>query len=151
MAAALKMPLYVVAIATVFAIQSAQAATVVETLRDFGLLGGSWATQCNVAASIENNHRTYSAMSGDLVQEYNDLGPDYEPNIATITVAVRLAPNQLQATSTLQNGLVRTLIIVVQGKSIRTMSNIRADGSVLVKDGIVQSSGKATPSLVRCD
>ena len=137
------------AAATVVSLCSAQAATVSETLRDFGLLG-SWATQCNAAATIDNNHRTYSVVSEDIVQEYNDLGPDYEPNIATITAAGRVAPNQLQINSTLQSGAVRTLLIVMRGNTIRTMSNVRSDGAVLVKDGIVQSNGNATPALTRC-
>ena len=151
MTAMLKISLGVIAAASVFSVQSASAAaTVSETLRDFGLLG-SWASQCDAPADIKNDRKTYSVISVDVVQEANDLGPQYEPNVSSITAAERLAPDRLQYTSTLQNGVTRTLIILMRGNTIRTMSNIRSDGTALVKDGNILSNGNATPALTRCN
>ena len=129
----------------------AAAATSVEAaLRGFGL-PGHWARQCDAPASPDNNHVAFERAATGEMQEVFTFGPGIEPNVYTIISAVGVdnEPDQVRLGLVLR-GVQNDVILRVHDDTIRTLSSIRGDGTVLVKDGVITANDDETHVLPRC-
>lgn len=130
----------------------ATAGTVQDTIEKFGLLG-RWAPDCSLPASSGNAHGTFSLVPPDEAQESFDFGPDRGQNTYRIIYAepVEAKPNAIRLDVVFNETRHLILEIVSTESRIRTMSNIQTNGTVVVRDGVVLSSGRQTDLLSRCN
>jgi hypothetical protein len=128
----------------------AAAATIRETLDQFGFFG-RWAVDCDQAASLDNNVRSaYVAATGDAIFTER-LSPNSEPNVYVILSARRVGDDTIVLRIKLNGMSDQDLTMRKSGGRIRTFTNRDPhSGTLLVKNGIVGSIGRETPWLTRC-
>ena len=145
----LRMPVVLTAVALLV---TPAGASTREVLNEFGFFG-EWAADCSRPVAMDNPYRNaYLDERGEPVFS-ETLGPDLPANTYAIVDArpAKSGKAGLQLSVRLNNDVTQSLLMVRNGDQIRTMMNRRlSDGALLVKDGIVVSIGKATPSLARC-
>jgi hypothetical protein len=122
------------------------------TLAKYGLTG-NWASDCSKPAAPGNNHRRYRKSEGRL-QQVNSLGKDYAENVYTILEATPLTRDRLRIKAVFHGSRGdegNTMEWVVDGKRMRTYSNVSDKSGPLVTDGVILSNKRETPWLTRCD
>jgi hypothetical protein len=144
----------VLAFATAMPSATAKAASVDELFQQFGLFG-TWAADCEEAASPANPHVNITTPSAGLVLESHDIGSLYAINRYSMVSAERISTEQLSVTVIFQPGTEtgerQKLVFRVRARTRRTMFNQPDGGEVRVKDGVVLSQGVKTPVLRKCD
>ena len=128
----------------------ASAETIRETLESFGFFG-TWATRCDEPASPGNNVRIAAvSVAGDPVFT-ESLGENSEENVYVILGAQRLGDDAIALRIKLNGTNEQELVMRRAWGRIRTFSNRDGRGGrAIVANGIVKSSGRATPWLTRC-
>jgi len=133
---------------------AAQAASTEELFHEFGLFG-TWAAQCQQAASPVNPHVSITMPSAGLVLESHDLGPGYAVNRYSMLAAERLSAERLSVQVIFQPGVEgeerQKLVFRVRGGTRRTMFNQPDGGAARVKDGIAIANRSKTPVLKKCE
>lgn len=121
-----------------------------KAVSDFGLVG-SWGVDCQNT----KDYSTFTYRDG-LVHEELGLAANKQTRTYVYKAAERIDATHLSVSVTVSdnttvNGKSMTLIYLKRGDGrMQTVSNIRADGTVVVKDGKIVGSGEATPSWGRC-
>lgn len=119
-----------------------------KAVSDFGLVG-SWGVDCQ-----DRDYETYAYRNGLVYEE--DGVPGKITRTYVYTAAERIDATHLRVSvsisdNTSLNGTSQSWIYLKGSDGrIRTFSNIKADGTVVVKDGEMVGVGRATPSLGRC-
>ena len=110
---------------------------------------GRWATQCRSEPDLENGHQVFEIQSSGSAQVRVLFGKGYENLVYVIREIKRLPGNQIWMRTRFK-AEDRELIMVREGDRLRTVSNRRADGTFVVKDGRLVSSGAEMSWLARC-
>jgi len=122
-------------------------------LRDVGMFG-TWASDCQRPASLDNPHVIVSSPGGGVVLETSDVGPDYAANRYSVLTARRLSASQVEVGVIFRPGVPgeeRQTLVLEMGKGTRrTMINRIEGGEIRVRHGVVLSSGVKTPVLKKC-
>lgn len=122
-------------------------------LRDAGLFG-TWAVDCEAAATPANPHVSIVLADAGAVIERHELGPDYEINNYRVIAASRLSPTRVSVEVLFKPGTEREqtqhLVLDVENDTRRTMFNQSAGGPVVVRDGVVAGHKVKTPTLKKC-
>lgn len=143
---------FLAAIAAVifFSSPAASAESLSETLDNFGFFG-RWAVDCGQPASPDNNVRTarLSPTGDPLFSE--SLGGNGEPNSYVILRAKRTGTDTIVLRTKLNGQVTQELTMRRHGDRLRTITNRdMATGEHLVRKGIVVTTGRETPWLMRC-
>jgi hypothetical protein len=124
-----------------------------QLFQQFGLFG-TWASDCDAAASPANPHVKISQPSPGLILEEHHLGADYAVNRYSVLSAERLSDARLSVEVLFHPGTEdeerQKLIFMIRDHTRRTMFNQVGGGPVRVKDGIVLPGGGRTPLLHQC-
>jgi hypothetical protein len=120
------------------------------TLKQFGLLG-TWAIECALPASPENEYSIYAVSpSGGATLSYARGGPYrdivYEIRTATPVAEARLALHVLG----LPGRYAVDLVLLKEGDTVRVWSSHTPDGRMLVIDGVITGNGRPSPRFTRC-
>ena len=121
-----------------------------KAVSDFGLVG-SWGVDCQNTT----DYSTFTYRDG-LVYEELGLATNKQTRTYVYKAAERVDATHLSVSVTISdntsiNGTSMTLIYLKHSDGrMQTVSNIRADGTVVVKDGKIVGNGAATPSWGRC-
>ena len=120
------------------------------TLKQFGLLG-TWAIECALPASSENEYSIYAVSpSGGATLSYARGGPYrdivYEIQTATLAASGRLALRVLG----LPGRYTVDLVLLKEGDTVRVWSSHTPDGRMLVIDGVITGNGRPSPRFTRC-
>ena len=75
--------------------------SIVDAMRDFGLMG-TWASACNEDAGPANSHATYLVATGERAQLKTSAGADYEDSTYDIQDAKRVDGDKLLVRQALQ-------------------------------------------------
>jgi len=122
--------------------------------QQFGLFG-TWASDCDAAASPANPRVKISQPSPGLILEDQHLGPDYAVNRYSVLSAERLSGTRLSVVVLFNPGTENQerqhLIFAIRDHTRRTMFNQVDGGPVRVKDGITLPGGTRTPLLHKCE
>ena len=128
-------------------------AKVASVLKDAGLFG-TWAVDCEAAATPANPHVSIMLAAAGTVLERHELGSDYEVNDYRVVAAQRLSKTRVSVEVLFQPGSEREqeqqLIFAVGNDTRRTILNHIVGGAVLVKDGLVAGHSAKTPTLRKC-
>jgi hypothetical protein len=127
----------------------AEAQSVRRVLSDFGFIG-AWSADCGMPPASGNTRRTARSGRSGLVTFEEDLGPDYEPNKYVVLSALRVARDAVALRVELNGERVQDLTVVKDGRRVRTMENVGADGKAVVKDGRLVANNRETPWLNKC-
>ena len=131
---------------------TAQAQSPRQVLSDFGMLG-TWATDCSQPSGKYNFYAIYSGMSnGNVMRTYYNTPDRKKPyNQYVLTRAILLPSNLL---SYQQEGTVNKdridVVLRRDGNRYQVWSSVRADGTVLVKEGKYPDDGAESPWQERC-
>ena len=117
---------------------SVGSAKVAAVLKDAGLFG-TWAVDCDAAATPANPHVSIMLAGAGTVLERHELGSDYE----RVSVEVLFQPGS-------EREQEQHLIFTVGNGTRRTIFNHIVGGTVLVKDGLVAGHSAKTPTLKKC-
>ena len=117
--------------------------------KDFGVLGRWTNGECLRAPSPVNQIETFAGLPSGAVEHRFDVGADRQPNVYLIRKATRLRDNQISFDARFNNK-DQQLVLLVNGEKIRTISNLMADGTYRVKDGIAVLNGQPTSWRKRC-
>lgn len=131
---------------------SAQAQSVQQVFRQFGLIG-VWARACDQPADLEsgNQHAIYALHGADGVMITYENGPKYRPSFYTVLSAERMGRNCIVYVEQRLNTDQRATITVEKfGQDIGLTSSVLEDGTVLVKDGKVTATGQPNPHQSLC-
>jgi hypothetical protein len=132
----------------------AQAASTEELFNEFGLFG-TWAAQCQQAASPVNPHVSISSPSAGLVLESHDLGSDFAVNRYSVLAAERLSAERLSVQVIFQPGAEgeerQKLVFRIREGTRRTLFNQPDGGPARVKDGVAVGNRSRTPVLKKCE
>ncbi len=133
---------------------SAAAAETAEALFSQFDLYGSWAVRCDQPASPMNPHVTIAAISAGVLTEEQNTGPDFQLNTYLIAKAEQVDPTSLSVYALFRAGtesqVGQKIVWRVVNRTRRTLFNQLDGGRVLVKDGVVVSTGGHTPLLRKC-
>lgn len=148
-----RMAILALAIATVWP-AAASARSPEQLFRQFGLFG-TWAGDCQAAASPANPHVTIRMPSRGVIHEEQYFGPDNAVNRYRVLGATRLSATGLSVQVLFNPGAKgrerETLVFAIHGRTRRTMFNRVEGGPVRVKDGIALANGSRTPLLRKCE
>ena len=131
---------------------AANAETVSQTLRQFGLLG-TWADDCSRPAANDNFHTVYAALPNGTVQRtyYNAPGKIY--NQYVLQRVNRISSDQIIYQ---QKGSAGRIDVVLKkvGNRYHVLSSQNENGKVYVKEGMftenTSSPGKESPWQTKC-
>ena len=120
-----------------------------EAMTRFGLIG-EWAAHCSQPTSGNNAHTFWSANSDTAGALFTDFGRGQTMSY-TATAAELAGANQIRVNLTDdQDHLRLDLIIEMHDGRVRTVSSVRSDGRVLIKDGKFTSDNTDTVAQERC-
>lgn len=143
-----------VAILLLILVASVAAADTAEELFTQFDLFGSWAVRCDQPASPMNPHVTIAAISSGVLTEEQNTGPDFQLNSYLIATAEKVDPTSLSVHALFRAGtgdqVGQKIVWRIASKTRRTLFNQLDGGRVLVKDGVVVSTGGSTPLLHKC-
>jgi len=150
--------LHALVLGAVFWASAAHAAFADEVWTTFTKLGlpGRWASDCSQPPSPQNPFLTYY-HDADATMRRLDIGNPAERPITRIETARIRQDGLLTVRERLSSGwgqysgMELDLVILYEGRRHRTLSSISSDGKVHIKDGIVQSTGKTSPWLYKCE
>ncbi len=120
-------------------------------LRSFGLTG-TWAIDCSRPVGPSNVYAEFRTIDGKITQ-VQSTGGRYA-NHYEIHEITRLADDRLRVRARFYNVSNEEINIFewwIQGKRVRTMSNMNGNGERFVVDGVIVSVKRETPWLTRCD
>lgn len=147
------MAVLVLAIATVWP-AAANARSPEQLFREFGLFG-TWAGDCQAAASPTNPHVIVRMPRPGVISEEQHLGLDNAINRYRVLGATRLSATALSVQVLFNSGAEdrtrETLVFAIHGRTRRTMFNQVESGPVRVQDGIALWNGSKTPLLRKCE
>lgn len=130
--------------------QALAAATVRETLERFEFFG-RWAARCDKPALPDNSLRTVYVRPDGRIEFTESLGGGYEPNTYAVIEARVTKADTVLLLIDLNGETRQDLTMRRNGGRIRTINNRRsADGTFVVKNGIVTATGQPTPWLSHC-
>ncbi|HVM81394.1 MAG TPA: hypothetical protein VMU06_20400 [Stellaceae bacterium] len=146
------------ALAAVIWVSAAPTALADEVWDTFTKLGlpGRWASDCSQPPSPQDPYLTYY-LDADKTLRRIDIGNPAEHPITRIEAVMISQDGLLTVRERLwtgwgqYDGTVLELVIAYEGRRHRTLSSKGSDGKVHIKDGVVQSTGKASPWLYRCE
>lgn len=118
-------------------------------LSEFGFMG-AWSPECRTAPAPNNSRRTTRIGRSGTVTFEEDLGPDFEPNKYVVRNAQRVGRDAVSIRVELNGEHVQDLTVVKDGRRLRTMENVGADGKAVVQNGRVLASNRETPWLTKC-
>jgi hypothetical protein len=114
----------------------------------FGLVG-SWALNCQAAPSPANPFMSFDpSTSGEPIRQIITGRPQYDSHVPVSKVSA-IGTARLQLTYP-QGGVTITVVLEKDQQRIRPIDAMASDGTVSVKDGIVQYSGQPTAWLFKC-
>lgn len=120
-----------------------------QAMTTFGLVG-EWAAHCNQPPSGKNAHTFWSAASDASGALRTDFGGG-QTMTYTATAAELIGVDEIHVSLTdNQNDLRLELLIQKRDGRTRTLSSVRSDGHVLIKDGKFSSDGTDTVAQERC-
>lgn len=133
---------------------TAQAASVDELFRQFGLYG-IWSSDCGSAAAPSNPRVSITEPTPGVVLESHDLGTKFTVNKYSVLSAAQISPTELSVDVIFQPGSEseehQKLIFRVRDGTRRTMFNQPAGGAPRVEDGMVVGRPIKTPLLRKCE
>ena len=118
-------------------------------LSDFGFIG-TWAMRCGAAPAADNITEVVTVMPEGTVRFTTDLGPRFTPNNYVVLSARRIDPKTIVIRIRLNNDILEDLTVIKDGNGIRTMTNRKTTGEVLVRHGVILSNGRKTPWMRKC-
>jgi hypothetical protein len=120
------------------------------TLKQFGLLG-TWAIECALPASPENEYSIYAVSpSGGATLSYARGGP-YRDIVYEIRTAAPVAEARLALHVVGSPGRYAVdLVLLKEGDTVRVWSSHTPDGRMLVIDGVITGNGRPSPRFTRC-
>jgi hypothetical protein len=125
-----------------------------QLFRQFGLFG-TWASDCQAAASPSNPHVEIGEPTPGVVLEDDRLGRDYALNRYSVLAARRLSSTRLEVVALFHPGMEneerQRLIFEIRGRTRRTLFTEVVGGPVRVRDGIALANGSKTPLLKKCE
>ena len=111
---------------------------------------GDWSPNCDQPPGPSNTRR-HAFVSGSARAMFTEsLGPDFRENVYSVLKASRAAADRIELRIELNGAIIQHLSMVKQNDRMRTMINRVRDGTFIVRDGIVLSTGRETPWLSRC-
>jgi hypothetical protein len=112
---------------------AANAQTVRQVLKDFGLLG-TWQTDCGQTPSLSNIRTVYEGLAnGDVRRTYYDA-PGKVYNQAVLKRVSRIAADQILYEQEMQNDL-QFIVLTKIGNRYRVFSSHSRAGKVYVQEG----------------
>jgi hypothetical protein len=132
----------------VCATASAQAASVPELFEKHGLIG-AWAIDCGTESSAQNPYVVYRALGADHVQRDTMASAATRTDASLIDRAAEAGPGRLSMTMTSQQRRM-DLVVMIDGKRMRTVEITNEKGDKLVADGRLAGSGIELPWVNRC-
>jgi hypothetical protein len=127
---------------------AAQAGADSDALLQFGLIG-NWALHCQAPPSPANPFMSFMpSTAGQPTRQIITGKPEYD-SLVPIRDATMIDNNHLRL-SYPQAAVTITVTLVKEQRRIRPLEAVASDGTVSVKDGIVQFSGQPTNWLERC-
>lgn len=124
-----------------------------DLFRQFDLFG-TWASDCDEPAMVDNVYVTVVMEDSGQIVEDHDLGPAGVINRYRIISARRLTPTRMAVEVVFQPGTEREarqkLEWLIEDGTRRTMFNQPEDGPPVVKDGIALAVSIETPVLRKC-
>jgi hypothetical protein len=146
--------LAVILLAAAIMAGAAEAASVGDLFREFGLFG-TWARDCKAQPSPDNPFVRISEPTPGLVLERHDLGAPYAKNQYSVLTAEKVSATELAVQVIFQPGSEgeehQKLIFRVRGNTRRTLFNQPVGGAVRVRGGIALARGVKTPLLRKCE
>ena len=134
----------------------ANAETVAQTVRQFGLLG-TWADNCSEPPASHNFHTVYEALPNGNVRRtyYNAPGKVY--NQYELQRVNRVSSDQLFYSQKGSAGRI-DVILILTGNRYHVLSSQNQNGIVYVRDGMFtehagdgKSAGKESPWQTKCN
>jgi hypothetical protein len=127
----------------------ARAESVEQVLTDFGLMG-RWAADCTPAPGKAPLASHYTVMGDGKVMRLLDFGqPGNSDFDYTVVSAERIAPDQVAMHLVNAHDSFDIVMQMANGRS-RSYQSKKADGTVVVKDGIMVKSGTAMAWQYKC-
>ena len=138
------------ALSIAIAFPAAGASSLEGTLRDFGLLG-TWAPDCAEPPSPLHPHATYSVEPSGQASVIYEPGPRAPRSAYAILSAERSAEDKLLLREDWLRDHSRLEVTLrkFRGK-LKVWLSRDADGKLLVKDGVVITTGYVSPWMTRC-
>jgi hypothetical protein len=125
-----------------------------QLFRQFGLFG-TWAHDCQAAATPANPHVEIHSPAPGVILEDDHLGAAYALNRYSVLAARRLSSTRLEVVMLFHPGMEKEerekLIFAVRDKTRRTLFTEVIGGPVRVKDGIALWNHSKTPLLHKCE
>ena len=141
----------VLAVLVALAPHLAAAQSLQKTMSDFGLLG-VWAPDCSKPTAVDNQRATYKATSANSASLVYVAGEKYNDNAYTISGARFLDAATIELNEEFLTDHSQMVVTVVKANGrIRTFASREVNGSVLIRDGVVTSTGRPTNWLSRCN
>lgn len=131
---------------------AAGAQSIKSVLEEFGLLNGSWASDCSKGVSTSNWYGRYRMMpNGEARLTYSSKPDSSGDNVYLIRLARRLSDKEvLLAEEFVRAKRTLEVVLRVEGDRYHTISVKRPDGVYQVKDGKYADDGRPSPWLQRC-
>ena len=134
---------------------AANAETVTETLRQFGLLG-TWADDCSQPAANNNFHTVYKALPNGNVERTYFNAPGKIYNQYVLSRVNRVSADQLFYSQKGSAGRI-DVVLIVTGNRYHVLSSQNENGKVYVRDGKFtehagdgSNAGKESPWQTKC-
>lgn len=130
--------------------QSAQAQSVEDVLRRFGLVG-KWADDCNATASDHNWYAVYATTrNGEVTRKFFNGKP--KPYNEYVIDSARISGDEItyHMTEVDPRRLQFDIVIRKDGDRIRVWSSRQQDGKYVVQDGKYTASGDENSWQTRC-
>jgi hypothetical protein len=120
------------------------------TLKQFGLLG-TWAIECALPASPENEYSSYTVSPSGAATLSYAWGAPYRDIVYEIRTATPVAESRLALHVVGSPGrIVVDLVLLKENDTIRVWSSHTPDGRMRVIDGVITGNGKPSPRFKRC-
>ncbi len=128
-------------------LSSRAAASDVDVLRQFGLLGRI-AVDCKAPPSSNNPHLIYAVSPQGKLTRTLKMTSDLDGSFPMRNVRL-LAPDRLQHDETGRQSDLTITVAKIDGK-FRSWRSVRADGTVLIADGKFPKTGAPTIVFEKC-
>jgi hypothetical protein len=110
---------------------------------------GAWAIDCGAESSAQNPYVVYRVLGADYVQRDTMAGAATRTDASLIDRAAEAGPGRLSMTMTSQQRRM-DLVVMIDGKRMRTVEVTTEKGDRLVAEGRLASSGLELPWITRC-
>lgn len=145
----MRMPLFVVGLATAaVALPAAATASATDIFQKHGLFG-TWAVDCARPPSVTNPHVTYRLVDGDRVQRQVSIEAGTIVDLSTIDSAAEGGPAELIVSWQTAEGGITNRILLRDGR-MQVLDSTRSDGQKLVVSGRRTRDNTEAPRFERC-